>query len=177
MDNFFQIKEVGALSDPFTLTLSGEAVQTTDIFGNPTGQTAVFRLRATAVSGGAVTACTFAGPVFFEGPRQNVYHSAYASHALAAATAANFLVNGTKYLAPAVVWKKDDFLVAVKGLEKFFGMDSLTIPTQYRDRGILPLRGLAWTDPEKAATIFRVDVLLGVSAFLGVSMQSIYIAA
>lgn len=177
MDNFFQIKEVGALSDPFTLTLSGEAVQTTDIFGNPTGQTAVFRLKATAVSGGAVTACTFAGPVFFEGPRQNVYHSAYASHALAAATAANFLVNGTKYLAPAVVWKKDDFLVAVKGLEKFFGMDSLTIPTQYRDRGILPLRGLAWTDPEKAATIFRVDVLLGMSAFLGVSMQSIYIAA
>ena len=177
MDGFFQTKEVGALSDPFTLTLSSEPVQTTDIFGNPTGQTAVFRLRATAVSGGKVTGCTFAGPVFFEGPRQNVYHSAYTSHALAAATAANFLTNGTKYLAPAVVWKKDDFLVAVKGLEKFFGMDSLTIPTQYRDKGILPLRGLAWTDPEKAATIFRVDVLLGMSAFLGVSMQSIYIAA
>ena len=177
MDNFFDTKEVGALSQPFTLTLNGEAVQTTDIFGNPTGQTATFRLIATSVTGGAVDGCKFAGPVFFEGPRQNVYHSGYASHALAAATAANVLTNGTRYLAPAVVWKKDDFLVAVKGLEKFFGMDSLTIPTQYRDKGILPLRGLAFTDPVKAATIFRVDVLLGVSAFLGVSMQSIYIQA
>lgn len=177
MDDFFDTKEVGALSQPFTLTLNGEAVQTTDIFGNPTGQTATFRLIATSVTGGAVDGCKFAGPVFFEGPRQNVYHSAYASHALAAATAANVLTNGTRYLAPAVVWKKDDFLVAVKGLEKFFGMDSLTIPTQYRDKGILPLRGLAWSDPVKAATIFRVDVLLGMSAFLGVSMQSIYIQA
>lgn len=177
MDGFFTTKEVGALSQPFTLTLDGEAVQTTDIFGNPTGKEATFRLVATEVTGGAVTGCRFAGFVFFEGPRQNVYHPSYASHALTGATAANVLTNGVKYLAPAVVWKKDDFLVAVKGLEKFYGMDSLTIPTQYRDKGILPLRGLAWTDPVKAATIFRVDVLLGMSAFLGVTMQSIYIQA
>lgn len=177
MDDFFQVKEVGALSDPFSLTLNGVAVETTDIFGEPTGTAATFRLIATEVTGGAVTGCKFAGPVFFEGPRQNVYHPDYASHALAAATAANVLTNGVKYLAPAVVWKKDDFLVAVKGLEKFFGMDSLTIPTQYRDKGILPLRGLCWSDPVRAATIFRTDVLLGMSAFLGVSMQSIYIQA
>ena len=177
VDDYFTEQEVGALSQPFTLTLNGEAVQTTDIFGNPTGREAVFRLVATAVSGGAITAAKFAGPVFFEGPRQNVYHPSYASHALGAATVGVVLTNGTRYLAPAVVWKKDDFLVAVKGLEKVFGMDSLTIPTQYRDKGILPLRGLAWSDPVKAATIFRVDVLLGMSAFLGVSMQSIYIQA
>jgi hypothetical protein len=179
VDNFFDTKEVGALSLPFTLTLNSEKVQTTDIFGNPTGKEATFRLVALTVSGGVVTAAKFAGPVFFEGPRQNVYHSDYGAtpHTLAAATATEVLTAGTKYLAPAVVWKKDDFLVAVKGLEKFFGMDSLTIPTAYRDRGILPLRGLAWTDPVKAATIFRVDVLLGMSAFLGVSMNSIYIQA
>ena len=176
-DEFFTTKEVGALSLPFTLTLDGEAVQTTDIFGNPTGKEASFRFIATEVTNGAVTNARFAGFVFFEGPRQNVYHPSYASHALTAATAANVLTNGVKYLAPAVVWKKDDFLVAVKGLEKFYGMDSLTIPTQYRDKGILPLRGLAWTDPVKAATIFRVDTLLGVSAFLGVTMNSIYIQA
>ena len=168
---------MGALSQPFTLTLDGEPVQTTDIFGNPTGQEATFRFIATEVTGGAVTGARFAGFVFFEGPRQNVYHPSYASHALTGAAATNKLTNGVKYLAPAVVWKKDDFLVAVKGLEKFYGMDSLTIPTQYRDKGILPLRGLAWTDPVKAATIFRVDVLLGMSAFLGVTMQSIYIQA
>lgn len=177
MDGFFTTKEVGALSLPFTLTLDGEAVQTTDIFGNPTGKEASFRLVATEVTGGAVTGCRFAGFVFFEGPRQNVYHPSYASHALTGATAAHILTPNTKYLAPAVVWKKDDFLVAVKGLEKFYGMDSLTIPTQYRDKGILPLRGLAWTDPVKAATIFRVDVLLGMSAFLGVTMNSVYIQA
>lgn len=177
VDDYFDVQEVGALSQPFTLTLNGEAVQTTDIFGNPTGVAATFRLVATATSGGAITAAKFAGPVFFEGPRQNVYHSGYASHALGAATVGVVLTNGVKYLAPAVVWKKDDFLVAVKGLEKFFGMDSLTIPTMYRDKGILPLRGLAWSDPVKAATIFRVDVLLGMSAFLGVSMNSIYIQA
>ena len=176
-DDFFTTKEVGALSQPFTLTLDGEPVQTTDIFGNPTGQEATFRFIATEVTGGAVTGARFAGFVFFEGPRQNVYHPSYASHALTGAAATNKLTNGVKYLAPAVVWKKDDFLVAVKGLEKFYGMDSLTIPTQYRDKGILPLRGLAWTDPVKAATIFRVDVLLGMSAFLGVTMQSIYIQA
>jgi len=176
-DKFFTTKEVGALSLPFTLTLDGEAVQTTDIFGNPTGKEASFRFVATEVTGGAVTNARFAGFVFFEGPRQNVYHPSYTSHALTSATAANVLAPNTKYLAPAVVWKKDDFLVAVKGLEKFYGMDSLTIPTQYRDKGILPLRGLAWTDPVKAATIFRVDVLLGMSAFLGVTMNSIYIQA
>ena len=179
VDDYFDEQEVGALSQPFTLTVDGEAVQTTDIFGNPTGQAAVFRLIATAVSGGAITAAKFAGPVFFEGPRQNVYHPSYGAtpHTLAASTVGVVLTNGVRYLAPAVVWKKDDFLVAVKGLEKFFGMDSLTIPTQYRDKGILPLRGLCWTDPVKAATVFRVDVLLGMSAFLGVSMQSIYIQA
>ena len=67
--------------------------------------------------------------------------------------------------------------MAVKGLEKFYGCDSLTIPTQYREKGILPLRGLCWTDPVKASTIFRVDVLLGMTAFLRTSMAAAYVEA
>lgn len=175
VDNFFTDHTVGALSLPFTV----DGVYSTDILGNPTGRLAVFHLIATAASGGAVTAAVLAGPVFFEGPRQNVYSASYntTTHQLAATTATGLLTNGTKYLAPAVVWKRDDFLVAVKGLEKFFGMDSLTIPTMYREKGILPLRGLAWTDPEKAATIMRVDVLMGCAAYSRTSMNALYIEA
>jgi hypothetical protein len=175
VDNFFVDKTVGALSQPFSLA----GVYSTDIFGESTGRLAVFHFVADMVSGGAVTAAHLAGPVFFEGPRKNVTSANYnaTTHSLPAANVQNILVNGTTYLAPAVIWKRDDFLVAVKGLEKFYGMDSLTIPTQYRDKGILPLRGLAWTDPEKAATIFRVDVLLGMAAYSRTSMCAIYIAA
>lgn len=161
----------GDISLPFTLP----GVYSTDIFGKSTGNLATFHLVAGA-DGGALR---LSGPVFFEGPRQNVTCADYnkETHILAAKTAVPLLTNGRSYLPPAVVWKRDDFLVAVKGLEKFFGCDSMTIPTQYREKGILPLRGLCWTDPVKASTIFRVDVLLGMAAFLRVSMNSIYIQA
>lgn len=175
VNNFFVTKEVGALSQPFSLT----GVYSTDMFGQSTGRLAIFHFVADTVQNGTVTAAHLAGPVFFEGPRQNVYSASYnaSTKQLAATNVVNVLTNGTTYLAPAVIWKRDDFLVAVKGLEKFYGMDSLTVPTQYRDKGILPLRGLAWTDPEKAATIFRVDVLLGMAAYTRTSMCAIYIAA
>ena len=78
-------------------------------------------------------------------------------------------------MAPAVIYKKDDLLVAVKGLEKFYGCDSFTIPTSYREKGVLPLRGTAWTDPIKAATIFRVDVLMGSAMYTGLSASSIWL--
>lgn len=169
-----QIKK-GDISQPFTLP----GVYSTDIFGNSTDQLATFHLVARVNGASADNQFRIAGPVFFEGPRQNVYSADYdkAAHTLASVTAAQLLTVNRRYLPPAVVWKKDDFLVAVKGLEKFFGCDSLTVPTQYREKGILPLRGLCWTDPVKASTIFRVDVLLGMAAFLRVSINSVYIQA
>lgn len=175
VDDFFVKKEEGALSQPFSLT----GVYSTDLFGQSTGRLAIFHFVADTVEAGTVTTAHLAGPVFFEGPRQNVYSASYnaSTKQLAATSVVNVLTNGTAYLAPAVIWKRNDFLVAVKGLEKFYGMDSLTVPTQYRDKGILPLRGTAWTDPEKAATIFRVDVLLGMAAYTRTSMCAIYIAA
>lgn len=187
--NFFPAtgNKVGDLSNPFTMADgSSNPVNSTDIFGNDTGRAAVFHLVATAVnSSGAVTAATFAAPFFFEGARTNVFCEGYVPYDAATPgttaqltlTATNLLADGTDYLPPALVWKRDDFLVAVKGLEKYFGCDSMTIPTSYRDRNILPLRGWAWTDPEKAKTLFRVDVLMGMAAYTRTSMNALYIQA
>lgn len=186
--NFFPAtgNKVGDLSLPFTMADGdGNAVNSTDIFGNDTGHAAVFHLVATAVSAGAVTAAVFAAPFFFEGARKNVTCLGYVPYDAATPgttaqitlTATNLLSNGVSYLPPALVWKRDDFLVAVKGLEKYFGCDSMTIPTQYRDKNILPLRGWAWTDPEKAKTLFRVDVLMGMAAYTRTSMNALYIQA
>lgn len=178
--------KIGDLSNPFTLADGdGNPVNSTDIFGHDTGHAAVFHLVATAVSSGAVTAAVFAAPFFFEGARTNVFCKGYVPYdqatpgttARLTLTATNLLANGTDYLPPALVWKRDDFLVAVKGLEKYFGCDSMTIPTTYRDKNILPLRGWAWTDPEKAKTMFRVDVLMGMSAYTRTSMNALYIQA
>lgn len=164
---------------------NGKPVNSTDIFGHDTGHAAVFHLVATAVSAGAVTAAKFAAPFFFEGARTNVFCEGYVPYdsatpgttAQITLTATNLLTNGVSYLPPALVWKKDDFLVAVKGLEKYFGCDSMTIPTTYRDKNILPLRGWAWTDPEKAKTLFRVDVLMGMAAYTRTSMNALYVQA
>lgn len=185
--NFFPAtgNKVGDLSEPFICTSTNGTVNSTDALGNDTGKPAVFHLRATAVSGGAVTAAVLAAPVFFEGARKNVYCVDYVPYDMAtpgttgqlSVTASNFLDNGVTFLQPALVWKRDDFLVAVKGLEKYFGMDSMTIPTIYKEKNILPLRGWAWTDPEKAKTIFRVDVLLGMAAYTRTSMNALYIQA
>lgn len=178
--------KVGDLSQPFYLKDGdGEFVVSTDIFGNPTGRPATFRLRATAVNSGAVTGAVLAAPFFFEGPRQNVYHSAYkpydagtpTSGQITGLSAVNVLTAGKNYLQPALVWKKDDFLIAAKGLEKYYGSDSLTVPTRYSDKGYLPIRGWCFTLPMKAQTVFRTDVLLGMEPFLRVSMNALYIEA
>lgn len=163
---------VGEISQPFTLP----DVYSTDIFGNSTGRLATLRVKN--VNG----TLQFVGPVFFEGPRQNVTSTGYnkETHAYTgtgSGTATGILEDGKDYLPPAVVWKRDDFLVAVKGLEKFYGCDSLTVPTQYREKGILPLRGICFTDPIKASTVFRVDVLVGMAAYLRTSMTAAYIEA
>lgn len=186
--NFFPAtgNKIGDLSQPFTMADgNGKPVNSTDIFGHDTGHAAVFHLVATAVSAGAVTAAKFAAPFFFEGARTNVFCEGYVPYdsatpgttAQITLTATNLLTNGVSYLPPALVWKKDDFIVAVKGLEKYFGCDSMTIPTTYRDKNILPLRGWAWTDPEKAKTLFRVDVLMGTAAYTRTSMNALYVQA
>lgn len=178
--------QVGDLSQPFYLKDSNnEFVVSTDIFGNPTGIPATFRLRATAVTAGAVTGAVLAAPFFFEGPRQNVYHSTYvpfdpnnaSSAQISGLIAVNVLTAGNTYLQPALVWKKDDFLIAAKGLEKYYGSDSLTVPTKYSDKGYLPIRGWCFTLPMKSQTVFRTDVLLGMEPFLRVSMNALYIQA
>lgn len=178
--------KVGDLSQPFMLKDSNnEYVCSTDILGNSTGRPAIFHLRATAVSGGAVTAAVLAAPVFFEGARQNVYHSTYTPYDPSTASGGTItgleseplLTAGKTYLPPALVWKQDDFLVAAKGLSPFIGSDSLTIPTRFKDKGYLPLRGWCFTLPLKATTVFRVDVLAGMAAYTRTSMNSLYIEA
>lgn len=187
--------KLGDLSQPFGLnSANANPIQSTDIFGNPTGKRAVFHLVITAgtlngvpaVNPGdpidTITAAVFSAPVFFEGPRTNAYCVDYTPVAagggtLANCTPAQILTVGNTYLPPALVWKRDDFLIAAKGLEKYFGSDALTIPTRYKDKGYLPLRGWVWTDPEQSKTLFRVDVLLGMAAYTRTSMNALYIQA
>lgn len=91
-------------------------------------------------------------------------------------TVSNFLVPQTEYLAPMVMFHEDDFLVGIKGLEKMGGnVDSFTVPTEFRDKGIIPWRGTYWTDPYTSLSLFRVDGLMGFGMYQGVSGASIYI--
>ena len=88
--------------------------------------------------------------------------------------ATDVLANGKTYLAPAVMWKEPDFLIAVKGLEKSPTGDSFTIPTEFSEKGILPLRGTYWGDDYAAVNLFRVDCLFGFNMYQGVSVASVY---
>lgn len=88
----------------------------------------------------------------------------------------DFLTPSVEYLAPMVMFHEDDFLVGVKGLEKMGGnMDSFTVPTEFRDKGIIPWRGTYWADPYTSLSLFRVDGLMGFGMYQGVSGASIYI--
>lgn len=88
---------------------------------------------------------------------------------------ANVLTTGKTYLAPMVMWKEPDFLIAVKGIEKMAGADSFTIPTEFSDKGIMPWRGTYWTDPYSSLSLFRVDALMGFGVYQGASMASVFI--
>ena len=92
-------------------------------------------------------------------------------------TTSNVLTTGITYLAPLVLFHESDFLVGIKGIEKMSGngVDSLTIPTDFRDRGIIPWRGTFWTDPYTSLSLFRVDGLMGFGMYQGVSGASFYI--
>lgn len=88
---------------------------------------------------------------------------------------ADVLTATKTYLAPMVMWKEPDFLIAVKGIEKMAGADSFTIPTEFSERGIMPWRGTYWTDPYASLSLFRVDALFGFGVYQGCSMASVYI--
>ena len=90
-------------------------------------------------------------------------------------TASAVLKAGVRYFAPAVMYREKDLLVGVKGVASFYGCDSMTIPTNYREKGILPLRGTAWTDAYAAVSLFRVDVLYGANVYNGLSIASVWI--
>lgn len=171
------------LSQPFTIA----GVYNADALGHNTGNLKTFQLqcwisKVTGTSTYQQSAWYWAVPPVFEygQGRLNCFvpgitdtFGAAADIATPVATAV--LTAAKAYMAPAVIYKKDDLLVAVKGLEKFYGCDSFTIPTSFREKGVMPLRGTAWTDPIKAATIFRVDVLMGSSMYTGLSASSIWL--
>ena len=92
-----------------------------------------------------------------------------------ASVSTNVLANGKHYLAPAVMWKEPDFLIAVKGLEKSPTGDSFTIPTEFSEKGILPLRGTYWGDDYASVNLFRVDALFGFNMYQGISAASVYL--
>lgn len=92
-----------------------------------------------------------------------------------ASVSTNVLANGKHYLAPAVMWKEPDFLIAVKGLEKSPTGDSFTIPTEFSEKGILPLRGTYWGDDYASVNLFRVDALFGFNMRQGISAASVYL--
>lgn len=90
-------------------------------------------------------------------------------------TVSNVLTDGKTYLAPMVMYHESDFLIAVKGIEKMSSADSFTIPTEFKDKGIIPWRGTFWTDPYTSLGLFRVDGLMGFSMYQGVSGASIFL--
>lgn len=90
-------------------------------------------------------------------------------------TAEDVLTADVTYLAPMVMFKEPDFLIAVKGLEKRPGQESFTIPTKYTEKGIMPWRGTYWNDDYKSLSLFRVDALMGFGTYQGVSMSSVFI--
>ena len=91
-------------------------------------------------------------------------------------TTSNVLTPSFTYLAPMVMYHESDFLIAVKGIEKMGGnVDSFTIPTDFKDKGIIPWRGTYWMDPYTSLGLFRVDGLMGFGMYQGVSAAGIYI--
>lgn len=91
---------------------------------------------------------------------------------------AGVLTNGKTYYQPCLLWKKDEFLVATKGLMPMKGADSKTIPSHFGgEKGIMSWRGTAWADEEAAVHKVRFDVYVGFGILKGIGIQAIYIEA
>lgn len=88
------------------------------------------------------------------------------------------LTASSSYYKPCLLWKKEEFLAAFKGLMPMKGADSKTIPSRFGgEKGVLPWRGTAWTDEEASVHKVRFDVYYGFGILKGIGMQAIYIEA
>lgn len=180
----FASPKEGDITLPFTI----DGVFNCDGLGNNTGELKTFTLvyhDADVMGDGTVAGWYFSVPPCWERGkgRQNCFIEGVSDGDVLpedgvddyTGTAAAVLTAGVRYFAPAVMYREKDLLVAVKGVASFYGCDSMTIPTSYREKGILPLRGTAWTDAYAAVSLFRVDVLYGANVYNGLSIASVWI--
>lgn len=193
----------GELSQPTYLKCGSEYVQTVDALGKPTGvkKTVFFRWDATLQVWHLAQPVFFEGPrknahlAAYEGWIQT-YQSNIADFGMTynpkdpklgnlagsqlqgggvPVTTEDVLAVGAIYAQPAIMWKKPDFLVAVKGLKPQASGESYTVPVEFSERGILPLRGHMWTDSYGDKTLFRADALMGFGLYQGISVTATYI--
>lgn len=193
----------GELSQPCYLKFGTEYMQTVDALGKPTGnkKTVFFRWDALNQVWHLAQPVFLEGPrknAHLDGyePYIAQYQSNIASFDmtynpkdpelgnLAASqmqggglpvTTEDVLATGAIYAQPAIMWKAPDFLVAVKGLKEQASGESYTVPVEFAERGILPLRGHMWTDSYSDLTLFRADCLMGFGIYQGVSITATYI--
>ena len=193
----------GELSQPTYLKYGSEYVQTVDALGKPTGQhkTVFYRWDATRRVWHLANPVFFEGPR--KNAHLNAYEGWIAQYQTNIAdfgmtynpkdpklgnlagsqlegngvpvTTEDVLTVGAIYAQPAIMWKKPDFLVAVKGLKPQASGESYTVPVEFSERGILPLRGHMWTDSYGDKTLFRADALMGFGLYQGVSVTATYI--
>ena len=185
----------------FTVGGTADTLFCVDALGKSTGIEKKFFLKWDKYAAGGNGSWQIANPVFFEGPRKNTHSELYEatltglfpsldpdapsdytnpaplSAATVAITSVDFdvLTAGKTYLAPAVMWKEPDFLIAVKGLEKSPTGDSLTIPTEFSERGIMPWRGTYWGDDYATVNLLRIDAMFGFNMYQGVSAASVFL--
>jgi hypothetical protein len=192
----------GELSQPVFLKNDTEYLQAVDALGKPTGipKTFYFRWDAIAQRWNLAQPVFLEGPR--KNAHSNNYDALIATYQTNIASfdmtynpqdpelgnyAASYTTNGFQvttedvltedavYLQPAMMWKQNDFLVAVKGLKKQAGPESFTIPTEFAEKGILPLRGHMWTDSYTDQTLFRADALMGFGLYQGISVTATYL--
>ena len=193
----------GELSQPTYLKFDNEYVQTVDALGKPTGQrkTVFFRWDSAHRVWHLANPVFFEGPR--KNAHLAAYEAWVAQYASNIAsfgmtynpndpelgnlagsqlqgggvpvTTEDVLAVGAIYAQPAIMWKKPDFLVAVKGLKPQASGESYTVPVEFSERGVLPLRGHMWTDSYTDKTLFRADALMGFGLYQGVSVTATYI--
>lgn len=184
--------DIAGITNPkegdITLPFNISGVNNCDGLGNDTGELKTFTLvwhEANVMGEGTLAGWYFTVPPCWERGkgRQNCFIKGVSDGDVLHAdgvhdyqgTASAVLTAGVRYFAPAVMYREKDLLVGVKGVASFYGCDSMTIPTNYREKGILPLRGTAWTDAYAAVSLFRVDVLYGANVYNGLSIASVWI--
>ena len=166
---------VGDAVQPFLV----EGWDLCDVLGNDTGLQISLEGTVSAVSGTSYTV-KLANPVRFQAldPFRNVYGSINTSSTASLnVDVTPVLTGGKTYLNPVLLSSDDEFYVAVKGLEAMKAKDSATVPSGFGDKGILPIRGTAWSDPKTSVTYARFDAMFGYMMKRGIASRKIYIEA